>query len=194
MSVEIFSIGHSNSSYAAFRALLRRHAITAIADVRSAPYSKYCPAFTREPLAAALKADGIAYAWLGEALGGRPPSRRLPGQSTPDYEQTVRMAQFQQGLDRLISGAGKYRIALMCAEAHPLACHRCLLVGRALRERQVDVRHILSNGELISQSELEQRLLALDKQRGADMFDASPAERLARAYRRRGKKAAVPLP
>jgi len=59
MSAEIYSIGHSNISYAAFHALLAQHNITAIADVRSTPYSKYCRAFSHEPLRAALEADGI---------------------------------------------------------------------------------------------------------------------------------------
>jgi len=40
--------------------------------VRSAPYSQIHTQFNREPLAAALKQDGIGYSFLGKELGGRP--------------------------------------------------------------------------------------------------------------------------
>ncbi len=37
----IFTIGHSNHSIEQFVALLQQHGITALADVRSAPYSRF---------------------------------------------------------------------------------------------------------------------------------------------------------
>ncbi len=37
---ELFTIGHSNHSIEAFIALLQRHGISAVADVRSPPYLK----------------------------------------------------------------------------------------------------------------------------------------------------------
>ena len=44
--------------------------MTAVADVRSSPYSRFTPQFNRERFADALKADGIKYAYLGNELGG----------------------------------------------------------------------------------------------------------------------------
>ena len=49
----------------------------------------------------------------------------------------------------------------MCAEADPLDCHRCLLVGRALAGRKLDVGHILASGEIVGHAEIEDRLLGL---------------------------------
>ena len=51
----VFTIGHSNHSLEAFLALLAKHGVAAVADVRSAPFSRFCPQFNRDPLLAALK-------------------------------------------------------------------------------------------------------------------------------------------
>ena len=57
----IFTIGHSNHSLERFLALLSKHQVTAVADVRSAPYSRFRPHFNRDALAAALVGHGT---WL----------------------------------------------------------------------------------------------------------------------------------
>lgn len=54
-----------------FVELLRMHAVTAVCDVRSAPYSRRNPQFDRETLRETLAVSGIAYAFLGEELGAR---------------------------------------------------------------------------------------------------------------------------
>ncbi len=46
----VFTIGHSTHALADFLALLRQHAVTAVADVRSAPYSRFYPHFNRDAL------------------------------------------------------------------------------------------------------------------------------------------------
>ena len=43
MSKKLFTIGHSNLSLEDFIALLQKYEVTAIADVRSHPYSRYLP-------------------------------------------------------------------------------------------------------------------------------------------------------
>ncbi len=48
----------------------------------------------------------------------------------------------------------------MCAEKEPLDCHRTLLVGRSLAERNVAVAHILADGALEPHDEAMDRLLA----------------------------------
>jgi hypothetical protein len=74
----------------------------------------------------------------------------------------------------------------MCSEKGPLDCHRCLLVGRALMEHGVPVQHILADGSLVSQAQIEEELLAGS---GDDLF-APREERLAAAYRARAGTAA----
>lgn len=68
----VYTIGHSSMALEQFLSLLKAADIGAVADIRSSPYSRRNPQFNREPLKAALKAEGIAYSWLGDELGGRP--------------------------------------------------------------------------------------------------------------------------
>jgi hypothetical protein len=73
----------------------------------------------------------------------------------------------------------------MCAEQHPLDCHRCLLVGRALAARGACVGHILPDGTVTTQADIEAELLRRTGRDKPDLF-MSPAERLAAAYREYG--------
>ena len=68
----LFTVGHSNHSMDEFIALLKKHEIQVLADVRSSPYSAYVTHFAREELEASLKQTGIKYLFLGKELGGRP--------------------------------------------------------------------------------------------------------------------------
>src|SRR5688500_18502351 len=113
--------------------------VTAVADVRTAPFSRHYPHFNKEQLREELRLDRIAYVFLGRQLGGRPSNRTFYSDSIVDYEKMATAEPFKKGLDRVIEGAKQYRIALVCSEHNPLDCHRCLLVGRGLSERGVRV-------------------------------------------------------
>jgi uncharacterized protein (DUF488 family) len=71
----VLTIGHSNHPLERFLALLARHGVEALADVRRFPGSRKHPHFNRDSLAAALPQSGMDYHWL-EAMGGRRPRRR----------------------------------------------------------------------------------------------------------------------
>ena len=101
--------------------------------------------------------------------------------------------EFERGVDRVLGGAGKYRLALMCSERHPLDCHRCLLVGRALSRRCVAVEHILSDGSIATQSDIEDSLLKMAATDHEDLF-APREERLNVAYRDRARRVAYAEP
>jgi uncharacterized protein (DUF488 family) len=192
-AVEVLTIGHSTLPYERFLELLRRANVAAIADVRSAPYSRQFPHFNRESLLNELRADGIAYVFLGKELGGRPSDRQFYCDGVADYERMSQAAEFNKGVDRVLEGAKKYRIALMCSERDPLDCHRCLLVGRALAQRGVRVSHILGDGQVVSHSSIEDKLLELSGRNTEDFF-ALPSERLSTAYRERARKIAFAEP
>lgn len=148
----IFSIGHSNHSSETFLDLLRRHEITALADVRSIPYSRRHSQFRRETLAETLRVAGIAYVYLGAELGGRRPGLSL--------NEIGRTPEFRVGLSRLCDGAMRHRVAFMCAEREPLDCHRTMLVARHLKGGNLAIQHILADGSLESQEAMERRLVA----------------------------------
>jgi uncharacterized protein (DUF488 family) len=186
---EILTIGHSTLSYDRFIARLRAAHVTAVADVRTSPFSRNFPQYNREALKEPLCRDEIAYVFLGKELGGRPKGQEFYTDGTADYEKMMAAEAFRVGLDRLEQGAEKYRVAIMCSEGSPLECHRCLLVGRALAGRKFPVGHILSDGRIVHQSDIERRLLAMAGKTEDDMF-ASPAERLNDAYRKQARKVA----
>ncbi len=186
MSAVVYTIGHSNHPYPEFLGLLKGASIDVVLDIRSIPRSRLHPQFSRERLEPALAADGIAYLFLGDALGGRPRDPALLVDGRADYGKLSKAPVFQKGLERVLLEAGKRRAAMMCAEKDPLNCHRCRLVGRALGERGADdVRHILESGALISQAEIEESLIA--RLGGADLF-STRAERLEEAYGSHGRK------
>lgn len=189
----ILSIGHSTLAYEDFLARLRAAGVTAVADVRSAPFSRSFPQYNRDALKDALKSDGVAYVFLGRELGGRPDTQDCYVDGVADYEKMALKETFQHGLDRLQGGAGVHRIAMMCSERNPLDCHRCLLVGRALKARGVQVEHILGSGDLLTQTEVEAQLLALTNKAHDDMF-ATEADRLRDAYREHGRRVAFAEP
>ena len=144
----VYSIGHSNHDQRTFLDLLRVHAITAIADVRSKPYSGYNPQFDREILQRALLKDRIRYVFLGAELGARSSDTACYERGVVQFDRLAQTSEFARGLDRIASGTRQYRVAMMCAEKEPLECHRTILVARELRRRGVEVAHIHADGRL----------------------------------------------
>ncbi len=185
----VFSIGHSAHTFDVFLALLRGAGITAIADVRSSPHSRYLPQFGRDTLEKSLREAGIAYVFLGKELGGRPEGRGMYRNGVADYERMAAAPVFAHGIGRLIEGAGRHRICMLCSEKDPLDCHRCLLVGRRLWQRGIAVRHILGDGAQATHEAIEASLLEMTGRAASDLF-ATREERLELAYREWGAKVA----
>jgi uncharacterized protein (DUF488 family) len=158
--IEIMTIGHSNHSFEKLAELLREHHVNAVADVRSAPYSRMHHQFDREQLSEELKAKGIAYSFLGEELGGRPKDDACYEHGRVQYQRVATTENFKRGIQRVLDGAQRYRIALMCAEREPLECHRGLLIAPELEKVGVSIVHIHSNGSLETHPQAVQRLLA----------------------------------
>jgi type I restriction enzyme S subunit len=187
----IYTIGHSNHSVQDFITLLKRHAITAIADVRSSPFSRRNPQFNQAAITAALKKVGIAYVFLGEELGGRPNDTDCYNNGAANFEKMAERPVFKRGIDRLLTGRDKYRIALLCAEKEPLDCHRTILVCHYLRRLGLPIKHILSDGSIEEHHETERRLVntfGLDN----SLFDTglSDSERIEKAYKQQASKIA----
>ncbi|MHB8177913.1 MAG: DUF488 domain-containing protein [Vulcanimicrobiaceae bacterium] len=158
--IEVMTIGHSNHSSEKFVALLREHRVDAVADVRSAPYSRMHHQFDREELSAALQKEGIAYSFLGEELGGRPKDDACYEHGRVQYRRVAITDSFKRGIQRVLIGAQRYRIALMCAEREPLECHRGLLIAPELEKVGASIVHIHSDGTLETHAQAVQRLLA----------------------------------
>lgn len=156
--VPIYTVGHSAHEIAYFTNLLARHDIEAVADVRSAPYSRRHPQFNRDALKEALRASGIAYVFLGKELGARSKDPSCYANGRVDFRKLAGTALFRSGIKRVLEGSRQVRIALMCAEKEPLACHRTLLVTRELVRTGSEVNHILADGTLETHREAMNRL------------------------------------
>jgi uncharacterized protein (DUF488 family) len=186
---DLMTIGHSNLPADRFITLLRDSKVSAVIDVRSVPFSRWCPWFSSKALATGLAAEGLAYLPLGDELGGRPRDPQLYCDGIADYEAMARRPEFCAGLDRVTDETRRHRVCLLCSEREPLDCHRCLLVGRALAERGVTLGHIRADGTIEPHAVTEQRLLKLAGGE-ADLF-GDPAARLADAYRQRARRVAA---
>lgn len=147
MANSIFTIGHSNHPITHFLELLKKNEITAVADVRSQPYSRYNPQFNRESFEIYLKSNGISYVFLGTELGARSKDPSCYIEGKVQYDKLAQTDLFQEGIQRVIKGSETHRIALLCSEKDPLMCHRTILVGKKLVELGVNLKHILSDGK-----------------------------------------------
>lgn len=154
-SRQIFTIGHSSQPLDAFIGLLQTQGIDVLADVRSQPYSRFAPQFNAAELKQALKLVNLDYVPMGESLGGRP---RDPGCYDDEghvlYRRVSESATFKQGIDRLLQGIEKYRVAIMCSEENPEGCHRRLLVARVLIDQGVAVLHLRADGRVEPETNL----------------------------------------
>jgi uncharacterized protein (DUF488 family) len=153
MTPPLFTIGHSNHSIGRFVELLRLYAIEIVCDVRSTPYSRFNPQFNRESLAAALEAQGIAYVFLGNELGGKPRDGNFPADDGERFALIGKTERFRSGLERLLEEARGRRTAVMCAERDPGRCHRGLLICPNLPAGIV-IHHILADGSVNNHAEL----------------------------------------
>lgn len=185
----ILTIGHSNHPLEKFLGLLQQHGIQAIADVRSAPYSRRHPQYNRNNLQAALSEAGIQYVFLGRELGARSEDPACYVDGKVQYDRLAATDFFRSGIERLLEGLKTYRIALMCAEREPLNCHRTLLVSRALERRGLGIVHILPDGTLEAHADTMRRLASELGLPGGDLF-SDTGEMMDMAYAKQADRIA----
>lgn len=177
----LLSIGHSNHPIEHFLALLARHDVEVVADVRSRPYSRFVPYFSKERLARLLQDEGISYLYLGAELGGKPVRGEAPS-AAPDYASRTAEPAFRSGIERLLAEADERRTAMLCRERDPLDCHRLHLICRFVRPMVDDIHHILPDGRAEVQSATEQQLLERAGASTLPLFESGDA--LEQAYDR----------
>jgi len=125
----LYTIGHGRRPWEEFVAILDRHAIDRVVDVRWKPASRWCPWANRRRLEAALK---DRYVWDGARLGNAsffgaepvPESEYLAGLS--DLEARIRCGE---------------RVVIMCSETNPANCHRTA-IAQALERRGISFENL----------------------------------------------------
>ncbi|USU13581.1 DUF488 domain-containing protein [Sphingomonadaceae bacterium OTU29THOMA1] len=157
----LFTIGYSGLDMPGFIDRLVQNGIAVVCDVRSTPFSKFKPDFTRGPFRAHLNAAGIKYVFLGRELGARPQDRSCYVDGQARYDRIAATEPFRLGMDRVRNGVAKTTLALVCSERDPVECHRAILVAHRLGDLRDTIAHIHTDGQVESQSTFDARLVAL---------------------------------
>ncbi len=159
MTIPIYTIGYGSRSIEQFVKALQRYDIAYLVDVRSAPYSRYKPEFSKEELADELQRHGIRYLFMGDTLGGQPGDENCYVNGVVDYVKVKATHFYADGIHRIQTAFSQQRrVALMCSEGKPEECHRSKLIGVTLTDGEIPVIHIDGNDALRSQAEIIDRL------------------------------------
>ncbi len=157
----IYSIGYGARDIDAFINVLKQYGIDYLVDVRSKPYSRYKPEFSKRPLEQQLTSSGIRYVFMGEALGGQPDDPSCYDETGKvDYDKCRHRPQFLAGIERLQKAHNQQlRVVLMCSEGKPEICHRTKLIGEVLEKEGIEVQHIDENDVLLSHTQVMLRVI-----------------------------------
>jgi uncharacterized protein (DUF488 family) len=173
----IFTVGHSNYEPDKFIRILKNHSIEMLIDVRSAPYSKYCPQFNKDVIEQILINNGLKYLFLGSELGARPKDENCYLSGKVSFEKLKDSEPFKKGILSVLEQSSDYKLALMCSEKEPINCHRAILISRVLEQQGHTVKHIIDENELLDHKELEAQLLRKFKIEKT-LFDTDSSEQL----------------
>ena len=151
----IYTIGHGSRRSEELLELLKKYNIAYLIDVRSQPYSKFHPQFSKNNLQHFVEENNIRYVFMGDLLGGRPTNPDCYRNGKVDYDILKTKDFFIKGIERLKTAYEQdLSVAIMCSERNPAECHRARLIGRVLTEENIPVRHITEKGTLKSQAEV----------------------------------------
>lgn len=146
-SITVYTIGHGRHAWADFLALLEKHEIKFLCDVRNFARSRWVQ-FNGAVLSANLRENGIGYEHLPECGG----------------KILAKPEDLNNGIERIMELAAETRTVIMCSESQPLTahktpkanCHRVgLLAPRLKIKGAARIIHILPNGDSIEFDEAQ---------------------------------------
>ena len=159
--MRIYTLGHSNYPVEKLIDMLKYYNINTVVDIRGTPYSKYNVQYNKETIEQTLKSEGFFYIYMAKELAAKRINKiSYNKEGYSDFEKVINEEDFIRGIHRLEKGCKMgYKIALLGAMQDPIRCHRSILVGRALRDSNFNVSHILDDYSTCTQEEIENRLL-----------------------------------
>lgn len=122
----IKTIGYGLKRIEEFIAKLKENEIKVLVDVRTHPFSRWNPKFSRPALEAELAKHLIKYLWKGNNLGGL-------GENI-DFEITI---------NQVVELSSSTGLVVMCTECDYRKCHRFTMLAPAFEARGVKVEQII---------------------------------------------------
>lgn len=160
-AIPIYTIGYGERTLDELITVLKRYQIDYVVDVRTAPYSRYKPEFSKAEFADALRQQGLTYVFMGDQLGGRPADPACYSEGKVDYDKVQATAPYQQGIERVRKAfIQQQHVVLLCSEGKPEQCHRSKLIGATLTKLAIPLVHIDEADEPQSQETVIARLTA----------------------------------
>ncbi len=183
----IYTIGYGIRTREGFINTLKMVGVDTVVDVRSVTHSKFVPHFNEERIYEALTSEGMYYYVGSERLGGRPEEMEFRDRAgRVDWDLVRGSDTYKEGIESIASLAREgHSIAVVCSEGDPLTCHRFGMVSRDLEKAGLKVKHILPNGEIVSQAVLEDRMVSRYEKAGklASSVGGSYSDEVREAYR-----------
>lgn len=161
IKIEVYTLGHSNYPFDKLIEILKKYNINCVVDIRAIPYSKYNTQYNKELFQENLKKLGYTYIYMADEFGAKRKTREsYNDEGYANFEKVILEDDFKKGVKRLKVGCDKgYKIVLLAAIQEPIRCPRAILVGRELVKEGFNVKHIMHEGDLKSQVDLEELLL-----------------------------------
>jgi len=157
-----YTIGHSTRKLEDFINTITTYGIDCVMDIRSVPYSsnKFYNSYDKEFVEREIKQSGINYIYMGDVLGHNGKGKDLSREEgKEDFDNIIGCSLFKKGINRIIEGIRRgHRIALMCSEKNPFNCHRSILLGYALEQEGIEVKHIIDEEKFKTQKRIEEEL------------------------------------
>lgn len=195
MNGSLLTIGHSKLELDTFLKYLNKYTVNYLIDVRSVPLSKFAPCYNRDIIKVFLNKNNINYVFMGASFGARPSDRSLyNNEGYLDFNRVINSESFISSMESIKKGlASKNNIALMCTEKDPIDCHRAIMITRAFALHNISSFHILNDGSLTTQEDIDERLLDIyfPNRYQVSLFDSenlTREEMLSEAYKLRNKK------
>jgi len=183
--IPIYTIGYGNRSIQEFIRLLKQYDISYLIDIRSRPYSRFNPNFSKEALEKLVKQFRIRYIFMGDTLGGRPEDSSCYEDGHVNYDLLSEKQFYKDGIKRIQKAwEGEFSVALMCSEAKPYECHRGKLIGDTLLENGIEVAHIDEKGDIKKQEEIKSILMGENADQ-LSLFDKQSLKKKIRLSRKK---------
>ena len=173
MSKKIYTIGYSGYGNQPEQLIkeLQSRGINVLIDVRSNPYSARFDGYNKEKFKKTLNNAGIIYRHYAKYFGAKQENSdyysKFDGEEDRiDYDIFTKSDDFKQGVKNLerIVAHGLIPV-LMCSEKDPIDCHRAIMIGRVLTNKEdFYIAHIVPGRSDESQSDLETRIMNNIKQ------------------------------